>query len=185
MINPKSPVNYNSGWLTSEGVTVLSEAEASACDTIEQMFNRFCQMFDADDAKGFSALFTPDATAEFDSDTAAGVIRGREAIAAWHHRHRQAQKKDGHFYRHQVLVPVINVSGDNAELLAYLTADALQYSDQHIHVDMGRYEAKLRRTPEGWQIAALQELLFFGFHCNEQVYHESGREALNRIKETK
>jgi hypothetical protein len=178
MTNSSNPVNHQGDWLRREGVPALTPEQAADHVAVESVLNRFCHGLEAKDSRWFAALFAEDGRITLDSDSASGEIAGRARIESWHSERFARLERESLFRRHQVVVPVVNIEGDRAELIAYLTSDAMQFEDSRIHIQMGRYEASFLRTPEGWRIEALRELLFFEYRANEHQYHLNGREAL-------
>ena len=105
-------------------------------DEILQLMYRYNHLIDSGDASGWAATFTEDGV----FDVAGQVRSGRDELTAF------AASVRG--FRHSVVNPVIDVTGDAATVRAYFVV----YKDAAI-LGTGSYADELVRTPAGWRFA--------------------------------
>ena len=109
---------------------------------------RYCRALDTKDWPLLSDVFLPDATAEL------GVPNRLEGIDAIRHRIRTALEflDDS---QHLVGNHEVTVDGDTGTHRCYLQAQHVREvpDGSPNYMIAGRYEDRVRRTPEGWRIA--------------------------------
>jgi len=118
---------------------------------IEDLIHAYCETFDRNDPEGVAALFTADATIDYNPDTptltgaelAAGVAVGlRELFAATSH--------------HVSNIQIRFEGADEARALSYVYAWHRYHGDVPDGYLWGRYRHRFLRTVEGWRITALR-----------------------------
>ena len=147
-------------WLCGDGVAVLTDDEAATVLVLEQVLNRLCLALANGPAEDLADLFLPEGLLVTDAQRLDQEIRGREAIRAWHAEtlgRRTGQTRLG------AIVPITRQEGDEAEILAYSTAEQVPALGGPLEVTMGRLELRLRRTAGGWGILCLTDLRFFAY----------------------
>lgn len=183
-----SPLNTPE-WLLSEGVPALSPEEAADHVAIEQTLNRFCSLVDRDEPEALFALFAPDIRLKLDSEapdaTEPVVARGMPSVRQWHEAHRARQKTAGHFYRRQLLVPVIHVEKEAAQVFAYLTLDRWDKQQDRILITMGRVEFGVTRAPDKsrWLIDSWTQTLHFTHQAAPHVWLFNGKQELKALEQ--
>jgi hypothetical protein len=156
---PSAPPDPRHDWLCGEGIPVPDAAEAEDTVALEQLLNRLCLVLSGDRPGELAGLLLPEAVLVTDRRRLDEEVRGSEAICVWH----AAELRDGRPGRLAALVPIVRVAGDEAEILAYSTAETCPGAGGMITVAMGRLELALRREAGRWRIARLVELRFFAY----------------------
>ena len=114
-------------------------------EAIRALKGRYCNLADrgfngaGHDDEAFASLFTEDGVFE----GSAGPLQGREAI-------RERARSFHPLSMHLVMNPEIEVDGDHAtaQWAAYVPTST---ADAQALVVAGRYDERLRRTPDGWR----------------------------------
>ncbi|MEU1268274.1 nuclear transport factor 2 family protein [Streptomyces sp. NPDC005799] len=119
---------------------------ACAEHEVAAVLARYTQALDHRTWLGAAALFLPDGVLAFGQD----MIRGPHAIAA----RMRADLSVYHGTHHHVGLPRVELDGDVAHVSASCIGTHVRDpQDGATHTVVGgRYEAELRRTPEGWRI---------------------------------
>lgn len=124
--------------------------EAADREAIARLIHAYCDHFDRNDPDGVAALFTPDATIDYNPDTP--TIRGdelREVIAVGLRETFAATS-------HHVTNLTIDFDGpDEARSLCYLDAWHRYHDGSPDGYLWGRYRHRLTRTPDGWRFTEL------------------------------
>lgn len=112
---------------------------------------RYCSTIDQKDYSGLRAVFTEDARMRFSAN---GVwndwIEGADAIVAWVDKTTVGQAMQHHL----LSVYHVDVEGDQASILAYLTSHQSTADNPNQVLQMSsRYRDRLRRAGDGWLIA--------------------------------
>ncbi len=115
---------------------------------------RYCSTVDQKDFVGLRTVFDDDARMRY---TAAGTwsewVEGADAIVAWVDK----MTADRGFQHHLVSVYHVDVEGDQASALAYLTSHQVAADDPNQVLQMSsRYRNRLRRDGDGWVITEIQ-----------------------------
>lgn len=117
---------------------------------ITELVNAYCERFDRGDAEGVAALFTADATIDYNPDTpttngaslATSMRVGLETIfAATSH--------------HVSNLSITFEDGNTARSLCYLDAWHRYHDGSPDGFLWGRYRHRFRRTDQGWRITDL------------------------------
>lgn len=150
-------VSLDPDWLQGEGVPAFSATEAEEMIKVEQVMNRCLQaLSEGGQAEALAGVLAPEAQIRMDPAPEAVAVAGPEQVGVWH----AAWQAAGRPGRRQVLVPVVVVRGERAQVLAYLTE--VTPTGRNVHYTQGRWQLRLRRHPRGeWLITDLEELRFF------------------------
>jgi ketosteroid isomerase-like protein len=115
--------------------------------TIWQLLCRYCHLVDRGNMEDVVELFHPDATLVFPPNPPA---RGWEAIRKAYDEWVRTAREPTVWLRHKISSPYIDVDGDQATAVCYLTADFLLQKKGTIQALMGRYQDELVRNGERW-----------------------------------
>jgi hypothetical protein len=108
---------------------------------------RYGSSIDDKNRAGLRRVFTDDATARFGGRE---WLTGGDQIVDWIFE----RSKDRGWAHHHLSVFQVDVEGDTARSLTYLTAhDTAADAPGTVWVTIGRYHDELRRTDAGWRIA--------------------------------
>jgi ketosteroid isomerase-like protein len=123
---------------------------------IADLFNRYAAILDQRQWDRLADLYTADATAELPEGEE--LIRGNQAIASFIQGAIETIGRTHHFLSNHVA----DIDGDRATASCYLRAyhagrdkRAHQYEES-----LGRFDATLVRTPEGWRLTSFVEVIF-------------------------
>jgi uncharacterized protein (TIGR02246 family) len=108
---------------------------------IRELCARYCRAMDDGDAAGWAGMFTPDGVMEGSS----GITEGREALTAL------VPRVTGTGI-HTTTDSVVEFDGDSARHWCTVVVFTRTEGSQNGIRLVGRYEDRLRRTPEGWRI---------------------------------
>ena len=123
----------------------------SARDEIENTLHRYALGLDDGDLTLVEGTFTPDAvlTLQVAGGEVTGPFQGREAILGMM---RDAAHSQDDQRRHVTSNVIVDVRGDDAESVSYLTIFSAQ-DGVLTALSTGKYEDKLVRTDAGWQLS--------------------------------
>jgi hypothetical protein len=162
-VAPTACAASRESWLCGEGVAVPTEAEAEDAVALEQLLHRLCAILAEGPDEALAAMLLPGAVLVTDRRRLDEEVHGLVAIRAWHADELSRQRSAGGHHRLTAIVPIVRIDGDEAEILAYSTAEHGPGAGGVVEVVMGRLELALRRTSGGWRIARLLELRFFSY----------------------
>lgn len=122
---------------------------------IEQLLYRYCFAVDGGRTDEIASLFAEDATlmALYAGDP---PVKGRAAIHAWYANYKKAVNENAQHLRHTVTNPYIQVDGDQATAMCYLTADSVSKANGMASWTAGAYHDKLVKRDGRWQFVERQ-----------------------------
>ncbi|WP_239375029.1 nuclear transport factor 2 family protein [Frankia sp. Cj5] len=115
---------------------------------------RYCSTVDQKDFVGLRAVFAEDARMRFClGGTWNEWVEGADAIVAWIDK----MTADHGFQHHLLSVYHVDIEGDQASTLAYLTSHQVAAGDPDQVMQMSsRYRNRLRRDGDGWVITQIE-----------------------------
>jgi ketosteroid isomerase-like protein len=132
-------------------------AVTGKAQAVLNVIHHYVWKLDANEMDGLASLLCEDATTRGVSrrtDVSWGEWRGREEIARQLRQIRGAQTGRR---RHQLTTPVFfDLSDSNAVVQVYLSILSTLPGKKPELVTTGQYRFSLRRSPEEWQIAAIE-----------------------------
>ena len=114
---------------------------------IWQLLCRYCHLVDRGDMADVVDLFHPEATLVLPPNPPA---KGREAIRKAYDDWLHTAREPTVWLRHMISSPFIDVDGDRAAAISYLTADFLLRKKGTIQALVGRYQDELVRNEDRW-----------------------------------
>ena len=116
---------------------------------IEQTLARYCHRVDRGTAKEVAALFAHDAilSPHFDGPY---EVYGREGIRGWYAFYHQTLRASVTTLKHLIHSTMIDVEGDVATSVCYLTAYFIKKEDKTAYQVQGTYHDTLVRDGDSW-----------------------------------
>jgi len=114
---------------------------------IWQLLCRYCHLVDRGEMAHVVDLFHPDGTLIFPPNPPA---KGRDEIRRAYDDWVRTAREPTVWLRHRISTPLIDVSGDRATAVSYLTADFLLRKKRRVQALVGRYQDKLVRHQGIW-----------------------------------
>jgi hypothetical protein len=117
---------------------------------LQDLVFRYATACDRRDVSAWQAIFTQDARAKYGKD---GWLIGSNDIVGW----LSAATRPTTWGHHFINPYAVDVSGDRADVLAYLLSHQVFEADLDAATMMtSRYQLQCVRTASGWQIAQLE-----------------------------
>lgn len=117
---------------------------------ITELIHAYCERFDRNDPAGVAALFTPEATIDYNPDTP--TITGTELGSIIATGLADTFAATSH---HVSNITITLENDDSARSLCYLDAWHRYHGDAPDGYLWGRYLHRYRRTEDGWRFTAL------------------------------
>jgi uncharacterized protein (TIGR02246 family) len=126
----------------------------SADDTaaIQQVLYRYCFAVDIGTPDEVADLFAETATL-FPVYTGGEPVKGRAAIRDWYVTYQKNTRGAVDHLRHVVTNPVIDVRGDEADAMCYLTANSVSKASGQATYSAGYYKDKLVKEAGVWRFS--------------------------------
>jgi hypothetical protein len=153
-----------------------SGAEATMC--IESAIARFAQAVDGGDPEAFAALFLPGGGWQPGPGADAAPVVGQDAIRAWHASATTRRPATVRLCRHQVLGPVITVSGDRASFRAWLQRDWYRTDLDQVRTAAGLLAGEMERLGDAWRFARLVRTCAYAHGSGPVRLLHNGRQRL-------
>jgi hypothetical protein len=114
---------------------------------ITDVLNRYSSCVDAFDYEGLRSVLADDVHGQYGN---APAVEGGDALARW----IEEATASIIWQHHQLSVYHVDVDGDDATALSYLTSHQVFREDpKAAKILVARYHDELRRTPSGWRIS--------------------------------
>ena len=141
-------------------MTELNEADLASVAAeleIRNVLARVAQHYDSGEEEPYIRLFSEDAVWEMADNPRTGqsgsIRQGRAAIAEGLRERRQAAQSDGKARMHFVATSAVTVRGDEASAASYFQLLLVDQTGVTLQ-SAGRYRDSMRRTEDGWKLAA-------------------------------
>jgi ketosteroid isomerase-like protein len=127
---------------------------------IEQVLYRYCFAVDTGTPDDVAALFAE--TAVLDPTYTGGAkVHGRAAIRQWYVDYQKNTRAAVDHLRHVVSNPQIDLSGDTATAVCYLTANSLAKGSGQASWTAGAYRDRLVKEGGAWRFAERQIIVHY------------------------
>ena len=120
------------------------------CIAVWQVLCRYCHYVDRRSMSDVAGLFHPEAEFIFPPNPPAA---GREAILESLEEWDKTARRPTAWLRHRIDTPMIEVDGDRATSVCYMTADFLLEKKNSVQALIGRYEDEFIRYEGRWMIS--------------------------------
>jgi hypothetical protein len=127
----------------------MSAADITA---IEQLLYRYCHAVDTGSPDDVAALFAEAAVLD-PAYTGGAKVHGRAAIRQWYVDYQKNTRGAVDHLRHVVSTPQIDVAGDEARSVCYLTANSISKANGQASWTAGAYHDRLVRENGAWRFA--------------------------------
>lgn len=116
---------------------------------IRAVIDRYCHAVDRGSAEDVAALFHPDGAlvATWEDD---GLYKGRRAVYGWYDNYMKNFRSQLSHLRHKISNVLIDLEGDEAQVVSYLDADAIVTGEIEPHTCIGRYDDRFVRDGDAW-----------------------------------
>jgi len=118
---------------------------------IEQLLYRCCDAVDKGNVDNIMGCFHQNATLIITWEENSKHL-GHEEIRHWFVNYTQVMKSAMKYLRHKITCPLIDVNGDDANVLSYVDVDAAPKDSGHVIISICRYEDKLTRVDGRWYL---------------------------------
>jgi hypothetical protein len=126
-------------------------ADPLATALIEAALAQWAMAVDGADAEAFVAAFLPEGRWVPGPTAEAAPVAGHAALRAWHQGLPQRRLATVALPRHQLLNPVITVTGDRATFWAWLQRDWYRTDLNQVRTGLGTLSGRLVRSADGWR----------------------------------